>query len=190
MIKGEKIPGNKPGIVFNGLIDKDKIQLKNNMSNDKVNLVFIGGLWEGNVKCFKEIIQDRRFLIHVYAHDNKYRKELLKHPVDNIILHDYFEDHKRFIEEISQYDFGLILSDRNASHNFMVKFYDYLCAGLPLIVSNHYDDVVDIVKKNRFGIVILSVEHLYDIIRCYDYSNLLKNVYKNRIKFFMREVEI
>lgn len=190
MSKGEKLPKDKPGLVFNGLIDKDKLQFKKHGLKNKINLVFIGGLWEGCVKCFKEIAKDNRFIIHVYAHTNKYKSKLLKQPVDNIILHGYIKDHKTLLEEITRYDFGLILSDRIASHNFMVKFYDYLCAGLPLIVSSYYDDVVDIVKKNRFGIVIFSPECLYDVIRCYDYSHLLENVEKNRKQFFMREVMI
>ena len=188
----------KPHFVFNFLIEQKDIIVKKEKKLDlnKINLVFIGGIanparGDNNYIVFKELLKEKKIALHIYSHTSDLLNDL-KHN-DNLIIHDYIKDHSKLITEISKYDFGITLS-KPSEHVFLqlkmssgVRLYDYLTAGLPIIIDSEHTLMANIISKNNFGIVI-SINELKSIVKyineC-DYASLILSVNKNREKYFV-----
>lgn len=184
---------NKPHFVFNFLIEKkdlvDKATKK--FDPDTTHLVFIGGMsnspvGDNNYNVFVQLLEQKNIVLHVYSHSSQILNGLKNHK--NLLIHDYIPEHQKLIKEISQYDFGISISSPS-SHDFIqarmasgMRIYDYLAAGLPIIVDSEHTLTAEMIQTNNFGIVLhLNKIHTIDeYIKTCDYQSLLKSVKNNR----------
>jgi len=101
------------------------------------------------------------------------------------------------VKEFSKHDFATITSlsdmqkDFNKLHRETVvasKFFTYLSAGIPMIVTEEDGNSMSLVKKYEIGIVIKQneVECLSEIIKKCNYEKLLSNVRCTREEFSMK----
>lgn len=101
------------------------------------------------------------------------------------------------IEEFSQYDFAVLLGLFDGIEFSKVsygtctssKFFTYLAAGLPIMVSEEYRALASIVRKYEIGIVVNQREvfSLSEIIKQYDYEKLKINVKQAMEDFSMKK---
>jgi hypothetical protein len=193
---------DKQHFVFDTLIEeKDVVYKRNKKLSEKINLVYIGGISNiekhmNNYQLFKEILKNKRINLHIYSHETELIQDLRGNK--NLFVHEYVKDHKKFIEEISKYDFGIsvfkpseieYLQTKMASG---IKMYDYLSAGLPIIIDSEHEAMAKVIKSNNFGIVVPSskIEELNKYIDLSDYSQLVESVRKNREKYIAKEEKI
>jgi hypothetical protein len=189
---------NKPHFAFNFLIEQKDLEEKINteLNFDDIKLVFIGGVFsskdgDNNYDVFMELLQNKNITLHVYSHSSPETLNGLK-GINNLIIHPYIKDHKELIKEISKYDFGISISDP-FKHEFIqakmasgMRIYDYLAAGLPIIVDEKHELQAKIIKDNDFGILIPrhDIKNIITWIKKYNYKNLIESVKKNREKYF------
>jgi len=187
---------NKPHFPFNFLIERKHLVIKDKKSIDKNNiqLVFIGGLSlkDDCITAFEKILKDNKISLHIYTHSSL---EFFKNKIsaNNIIFHSFIKDHKQLMKEISQYDFGLSFS-YSFKHEYLqskmasgLRIYDYITAGLPVIVDDKHELMANLIKENNFGIVVPvdEAEHIGHYIGENDYSKLISCVKSNRKKYFV-----
>jgi len=173
--------------IFNNLVIKnDIVDKKPVVDFNNVKLVFIGGVFDGNYNIFKKLAEYKNIEIHVYPSNIFYFKNIEKH--NSIIIHSYIKDHKKLIQEISNYDFGLILIDtelyKNIKNSSTMKMFDYLGANLPIIINSEYIHMAKIIEDNDFGIIVNDVNKINEQIEICNYKFLINSVKRNRIKFF------
>jgi len=187
---------NKPHFPFNFLIEKKHSISKKNVKLDmnNINIVFVGGITkkDDSLAAFNNILKNKNITLHIYSHSLEEIKTNIQ-SYENLVFHSYVSDHKKFIKEISTYDFGLsysysfkeeFLQSKMASG---VRIYDYLSAGLPIIIDDKHELMANIIKENNFGIIIpiRDEEHIFSYIKKHDYRKLISSVEKNRKKFFV-----
>ena len=154
----------------------------------------IGGVSNSNIgdnnyKIFEELLKEKRIILHVYSHTSYLLTTLQNNK--NLIIHDYVTNHSDLIKEISKYDFGISLS-LPSPDNFIqakmasgVRIYDYLTAGLPIIIDAKHTSVANIITTNNFGLVIPlnEIRNITTYINRSNYELLLISVKKNRNNF-------
>lgn len=92
------------------------------------------------------------------------------------------------IKEFSRYDFATMISIFNGmklntfhwNTSIPSKFFTYLSAGLPVIVSEEHGNISALVRKYECGIVVnqKDLDNLFGIIKQHDYEKLKANVKK------------
>ncbi|MCD4665189.1 MAG: hypothetical protein K8R68_07950 [Bacteroidales bacterium] len=195
-LKGMYRIHTKPHLAFNFLIEKKDLVNKNEgtFSKDQNHLVFIGGIsnseWgDNNYKVFERLLKEKNIFLHVYSHSSGILKNLQHNK--NLLVHNYITEHGKLIKEISKYDFGIILSSPS-QYDFIqlkmssgIRFYDYLTAGLPIIIDDKHDSMANMAINNNFGIVIPldQIENIAHFIGKCDYNSLISSIKKNREKF-------
>ena len=189
---------DKPHFVFNFLIEKKDIAYKEikNIENDKIDIVFIGGITtsdgaDNNYKVFEELLKQDTIVLNIYPHLSFLLDTLIHHK--NLQIHSSITKHKDLIQEISKYDFGFSMSipPKNdfiqAKMASGIKIFDYLSAGLPIIIDNQHTSMANMIKTCELGIIV-PLEEIHKItsyINKYDYKTLLLSVQKNRERFFV-----
>jgi hypothetical protein len=189
---------NKPHFVFNFLIEKKDIAFKEskNIKDDKIHLVFIGGITtsevaDNNYKVFEEVLKQDKIVFHIYPHI-PYLLDTLKHH-ENLIVHSNITKHKELIQEISKYDFGFSISIP-PKNDFLqakmasgIKIFDYLSAGLPIIIDNKHNSMANMIKTYELGIIVPfeEIKNIVNYINQCDYNSLLLSVQRNRERFFV-----
>ncbi|NUO09354.1 MAG: hypothetical protein HUU08_11845 [Candidatus Brocadia sp.] len=101
------------------------------------------------------------------------------------------------IKEFSRYDFATMMSifdgmKLNTFHwntSMPSKFFTYLSAGLPVIVSEEHGNISALVRKYECGIVVSQkdLDNLFDIIKQHDYEKLKTNVRRAREELSMEK---
>lgn len=101
------------------------------------------------------------------------------------------------IKEFSKYDFAIVasLSDKievKTLHRATMtpsKFFTYLSAGIPIVVTEDDGNCTSLVRRYEVGIVIKQneVERLSEIIKGYDYEKLRFNVSRAREELSMKK---
>lgn len=99
------------------------------------------------------------------------------------------------VNEFSKYDFGMLLylfdqgSSLNKSNKIRLpgKFFFYLEAGLPILLSEEFEYAAKLVREYEIGIVVSQndIYNLSTIIPTYDYKRLRNNVLAARNKLSM-----
>lgn len=89
-------------------------------------------------------------------------------------------------EKISRYDFGLMVydfcgtysGDLHFKHLIPTKLFNYLEAGLPVLVSDRFKAVCSIVKEYGIGVIVnqKEIDYIPEIIETIDVAELKKNV--------------
>ena len=190
----------KPHFVFNFLIEKEDVMNKvagMQKKNNKIHLVSIGGIknpvvGDNNYIVIKEILKEKDIIFHVYSHSSGLLKTLENNK--NLLIHKYVTDHNKLIKELSDYDFGVSLSCScqqdliQAKMASGVRIYDYLAAGLPVIIDNEHTSLANMVVENNFGIVIplKDIKNIINYIYNCEYDSLISSIKKNREKYFVK----
>ncbi|MBM2834017.1 MAG: Beta-1,6-galactofuranosyltransferase [Candidatus Brocadiaceae bacterium] len=185
---------------------------KFSQKDGKIHLVYGGYVYTANipknvndsyqfVELIKEITRQGIYLdIYTSPHISAIKFEQLF--ADYIALskeNNLFRFMKGFppheaVNEFSQYDFGMLhLFDHgsflNKSNKIRLpgKFFFYLEAGLPILISEEFEYGSKLVREHEIGIVVSQkdIYNLSQIIPLYDYEKLRKNVITAREKFSM-----
>jgi len=188
----------KPHFVFNFLIEKKDLVDKqiHKLQGDSSHLVSIGGISnaqtaDNNYKVFEELLKEKSIVLHVYSHSSEILKPLTNNK--NLQIHPYITNHTALINEISQYDFGISAS-LPPHHDYLqakmasgVRIYDFLAAGLPIIMDTNHTSMAQFITANNFGLVIPlnDIAHIKTNIDNSDYESLLRSVKKNREQFIV-----
>ena len=203
---------DKPHYLFREFLDKNLVQeydqnMKLSKKDGKIHLVYVGGLYLKtlpSVESFWDFypkITAQKIHLHIYS---KQPEEIVKkleeiERRDPYFHYEGFMEHDALIKGIPKYDYGIHLFgggmfkkiDLNVA--FSNKNYDYLSAGLPIIVSNNLEATNEFVISNKigFGIEYKDMPKLKDkiandttyysdnikiFIKKYDTVNLLKFV--------------
>jgi glycosyltransferase involved in cell wall biosynthesis len=142
-------------------------------SGSGINAVYVGQieLKAGHRRILPALqeIAERGINVHLYAtfSNPKVREVVsgtcLKNP--RMFWHDPLP-YRRLLKELTQYDFGLVLlsqaNERLLNVAIPNKIYEYLTAGLPVIVSP-YRSLVDFVRRERCGYVLRSLDEIEDV---------------------------
>ena len=181
---------------------KDKINLSKN-----VNLVYCGGLYGHKERNrthgfddFSDLykaLKDTNLIIHLYPNpfqNESHYRSILELSKVNLNVRVYQSiPYKKLVEEITQYDFGIIPHYILESYNVNPiklkyatsnKFINFLEAGLPIIITDELVFMAWLVTRYNLGTVISKkdFEKLPEIVSKVDYSYLCQNVEKFRIK--------
>jgi len=166
-------------------------------TDNKCHLVYLGRISEAKtehrniLKIIKQL-SNKDFVIHIYPSRDKAFK--LYKKIKNVYVHNKLP-YKELIKEISKYDFGLtIFNETIASKLPHIKYamgnksYDYLCAGIPIVVQNCLDEAKEFVLGNKFGFVMENFSE-YKNLSKESYNNLVDHIIQNR-KIFAMEYQI
>lgn len=189
----------KSHFVFNFLIERKDTANKKVETFRKegiVHLVSIGGvknpaIGDNNYIIIKELLNEKKIVLHVYSHTSELLNELKYN--NNLCIHPYVKDHNKFIKEISKYDFGVSISFPLKSDLIQAKMasgirvYDYLSAGIPIIIDEEHTLMANMIVENNFGLIIplKEVKNIINYINKCDYKHLINSVKKNREKYFV-----
>lgn len=141
-----------------------------------------------------EKISDSKVNLHVYpiktVEKHGFRKVIRK----NVIYHEPLSN-KTLNKEISKYHYGIcfgfsnreIVGDRFLKTTIGNKIFSYLEAGIPIIVNDEVEFIVNLVKKYNCGVVITEndLPNLKKIIKKQKYSKLLEGVKRVREDLLM-----
>jgi len=206
-----------PILEFHTYICKEFISskktIKYSQEDGKIHLVYGGNVAPSNLP--KKVFADVQFheLIKEFTKQGFYFDIYTTPHVSPIKFEQFFSDYIaiskknnlfRFMKglsldnapyEFSRYDFGMMVylfnqgTFLNETLNTRLpgKFFLYLEAGLPILISEELKYVAKIVEEYEIGIVV-SQEDIYnlsEVISAYDYGKLKNNVLFAREKFSM-----
>lgn len=175
--------------------------------NNKISFVYSGGIYgkhelktSHGLTDFFDIIEkldSQNIDFHIYP-SPLLRKESYYDYVDAQQQYSHFFFHEsisqqKLSEELSQYHFGILphfrseesnLSDEKLRTASSLKLFNYLEAGLPIIVSAELEFMAWLVKRYKIGFSIYKedVADIKNIIQSCDYTELQKNVFEARQK--------
>jgi hypothetical protein len=200
-------------ILFLDYCDTENFQApsKNSLDNEKdISLVYSGGIFGPSALKSSWGIIDFDILIkslahsqlnlHLYPFPNEpisYYSELLEMEKTNSHLTIYpAVSNFKLASEIGKYHFGILPNFKVDGYPILDfkldmctsnKFFNYLEAGIPIIVSNELKFMSWIVKRYQIGIVVekKDLNNLKTIIFEYDYEQMIKNVVavRNKLSF-------
>lgn len=197
-------------ILFLDYCDEANFQApdRKSITKDKsIHLVYSGGIFGPSALKASWGIIDFDILIkslvhselnlHLYPFPNEpleYYSELLEMEKTNPYLNIYSSvPNFTLANEIGKYHFGILPNFKVDSYPIMDfkldmctsnKFFNYLEAGIPIIVSDELKFMSWIVKRYQIGIVVKKGElnNLKNIIFEHDYKQMIENVIKVREK--------
>lgn len=159
----------------------------------RLHLVYIGRISEHRhdhrniIKTLKELYREE-IIIHLYPSKNKKYNKYRK--LKNVMLHKKLP-YKKLIQEISQYDYGMTVFNNNVASKlphirfaFGNKSYDYICAGIPILVQKCLDEVRDFTLSNNFGYILEQQEKYLHLNRS-EYNAMVNNIINKRQSFSM-----
>lgn len=129
----------------------------------KCHIVYLGRISERrsdhrNIIDALQKLSAEGFAIHCYPSRNK--EYLLYRKIPHVTIHNKLA-YQQLIKEISQYDFGLTVFNNavvsklpHITYALGNKTFDYLCAGIPVLVQDCLVEVKNIVMKNGFGFIL------------------------------------
>jgi hypothetical protein len=173
-----------------------------NYENRTIQLVYLGGISainevnSFNFKLIGDKLLGQNININIYPSPNIDKKIIqeylnLQHP--NLTLHESINQDE-LPEVISKYDFGLVpffnmdgfLSPTKFRYSTTLKLFNYLEAGIPVIVGTDTEYQAWIVNHYKVGLAVNNekFENLSNILDSIDYSNLKMNSddFQNKMK--------
>lgn len=160
----------------------------------QVHIVYEGGTGRNNHRDFSSLfieLDSQGINIHIYpAHYNDELAHLFS-EYDNIHYYQPVSP-KRIMEEMTQYDFGIIPfniekgNKRFLDLSFANKLFEYLAAGLPVITS-HLKAYINYFKKNPVGLTFQKAEDIIEAIP--NLQRIAKTVdFNQQVYSFEREI--
>lgn len=177
------------------------------VNNQNKRLVFLGGIPPASPNRPRELFGDAQIyglvekLVSKNCYLDIYNNPLIADERDYARLYPEFirlataterfnfmaGDLPQFItKKISKYDIGLMIYDFYGSyagelhfkHLIPTKLFSYLEAGLPVLVSDRFKAVCDIVKEYRIGVIVSQreIDLIPEIIDMIDIAELKRNV--------------
>jgi hypothetical protein len=99
-------------------------------------------------------------------------------------------DNSQIEKLYSRYNLGVIPIIKNSYHDFAMPFklFEYVSFGLPIAVSDNYEQV-KLVEENKFGINIGSTVESFskDIVDFYNNNELLNQSHQNSIEYIKQK---
>ena len=157
---------NKPIVVFNGyhLIDKSKLNFKNNFNNKKINIGYFGMINDDSkgyrdikiiynkIKNNKNIIDN--FCFYFYGPNIIKRKE-----INNFKVFNFFQsiDHKEALSKMNEMNYLLLIhsEELTASEVLTGKIFDYIFVKKPIIIiSKGSTEAGKLITKHKLGLNI------------------------------------
>ena len=182
---------NGPSLIFYNYVsesDLSKIYLPKLSINDgEIHIVYEGGIGGSTHRDFTDtFIQLTNKKIHIHVYPTSYCREHEQFFSKFPRIHYYQPvSPKKIIEEMTQYDFGIIpFNIKNGNKRFLDstianKLFEYLAAGLPVITSP-LKSYIDFFLKYPVGIVfecaddmLKNITQLREITRKTDFSKLI-----------------
>lgn len=205
----------KKSILFSDYCDNELL-IKENIrqidSKATINIAYSGGLYGKSARKSSHGIENFDELIYSLPENNV---NLHLYPSPNLPIHYYFEfideakvnphlkiydslPQKELCEDLSKYHFGILphfkdddsrILDYKLRYGTSNKFFNFLEAGIPIIVSGEMTYMAWMVKRYKIGIVISrnDLSKLRQIILSTDYAAMKSNVYRFRQKLSMNE---
>lgn len=165
----------EPTLVFHNYVSEgdlpEKLLPKLSDRDAQVHLVYEGGIGGSFHRDFSSLfIELAKRNIHIHIYPTFYYKELtqLFSPFPNIHYHTPLSP-KQIIEEMSQYDFGIIPfnlekgNKRFLDSTLANKFFEYLAAGLPVITSP-LKTYIEYFRKNPVGVTFVTADDVIENI--------------------------
>ncbi|MFH1673081.1 MAG: hypothetical protein ABIF87_06620 [Pseudomonadota bacterium] len=180
----------------------------------KIRLVFIGGIhhsqyedyWNNSItqQMFKmvDILTKQNFTVDIYnAYDSGRTNDFIEFH-NKEIQNSNFRYHKavhpkKLTEVLLEYDAGLFVHDYKNSQikkdvidrTMSSRFFEYLEAGLPIVMSCELQFMVNILEKNSLGISIEydQMQNLSKLLHPQKLSSLQRNVKKYVNKMIMEK---
>jgi hypothetical protein len=198
---------NRPEIQFLPYCDEDAMVEMNDgffktklSKKDKgTHLVYVGNTYHKTksefdmINIFEEIVNQK---LHIHVYSIRYEQLLADPDYKKLCKNKYFHAHKPIYgddlqKELGKYDWGLGLSFIDfskikkewAETALGNKISTYIEAGLPNIISDELTFSVNIVKKNKFGIIVDNINEIKNMIEQTDYNKLINDLKKNRSDF-------
>lgn len=185
--------------VIENYISKDLItnerKKKISLTDGRIHCVYEGGLAFDNRKDSYKYCTDNwirlaqeGIVIHFYSHERTEDCNDLAAKHDNIVYEGNCSSQELAVE-LSQYDVGLCLYNLESPNSHYLecsspnKLYEYLNAGLPVIVSD-IKGMRDIVENNGFGARIDWSNKLYDQIESVAQIRIEKDALQKRKMVF------
>jgi len=174
-------------------LEQEQFLPKLSAKDGKCHLVYIGRISEHkndhrNIIDAMKILSDKGFVIHIYPSKNK--EYNIYKSIPNLFIHSKLP-YNELIKEISQYDYGLsIFSDAIAKKLPHIQYalgnknYDYICAGIPVLVQELLVESREFIVKNDFGL-ILDDKSPDSLPQAEQYQNIVKNILEGRDAFSM-----
>jgi hypothetical protein len=196
----------KECIYYPFFLDDSNIQfVEKNSLNDIINLVYVGGLSpvdkidSFNLTLLKKYFEGTNLVLHIYPSPtlseevvNGYRAFALVNK--NFVFHDSVSQSELSLK-LSGYDFGFIpfyktegfLSDVKFKYSTTLKMFNYIEAGIPVILMNYTEYQSWFIRHYDLGIGLETEDliKLSQIVKESDYARL-----KNNIKNFQSEKTI
>lgn len=186
----------KPSLVMNcpSFMSPHRLNLfreKFNIGNDKIIFLFHGEYLKGRgienlIEIFRELERLNNKLVLILLIYGKDLEELKKRidGSNNIFWHDKVSVDV-YMDYVSSVDWGISLMEnlcKNYNYSLPNKLFDYIMAGLPVIVSD-LKEMKKFVEENNVGYVVDSTDSDKVI-------ELLKNISKEDAKEFNKNLEI
>ena len=169
-----KIKG-KPHYLFREFLDKTPLlkpwqNAKLSKKDGQPHLVYIGGLYFNNFQTIEPLwafypkITCQKIHLHIYSKQPeaivKQLREMEKR--DAYFHYEGYREHEDLVKELVRYDYGIHIFGNGLPKKaelvyktaFSNKNYDYLSAGLPIIVSNNLEAAAEFVLSNKIGFCI------------------------------------
>lgn len=201
-------------IFFTDYCDNDYFVNKNlsiENENSKISLVYAGGIYGKSMQKSSHGIENFSYLIDELENQRLHFHIYPSPFTDKETYYDYVEDSRRMkflhihetveqknlSNELSQYHFGVLphfkeenfgISDDKLKLGTSLKFFNFLEAGIPVLVSNEMSFMAWMVKRYEIGVVFSKndIKNLRKIITSSDYAKLKKNVLINRDKLSIK----
>lgn len=199
---------NVPRLFFTDYCDPDVFEaikpFNGSFNKQSIHIVYVGGVASRKApKSFYGYLQFHNSIqtitdqcIHFHIYPSPTQDDDLSDYVELASRNPYFHWHDAvpqslMITELKKYDFGIIpffveemgnLSTDKFRASTSLKLFNYLEAGIPVIVSRDLEHKSQIVRRYGIGICIgrTDLPHLSNILHNVDYSLLLSCVDKAR----------
>lgn len=192
----------KPTLYFPFYLDDESIQFKKKKQASIIEIVYVGGISDiietssFNMYNLVKTYNNLNLILHIYPSPSTPQyiiENYKKLNLSNLVIHESVSQ-KILSEEISKYDFGIIpfhkvegfISDTKFKYSTTLKLFNYLEAGLPVIVSEYTSYQAWIVNHYKIGKTLKDnqFQDLYTILRNLNYKELkeaIKNYQKNNL---------
>lgn len=204
---------SKSNILFSDYCDNSNFTFatKSIAKGAEISLVYAGGLYGKsarssshgieNFDALIESLPSNRIELHLYPNPDApidyYYDYILEQKNNPFLKVHQTIPQKEMGKELSKYHFGVLphfkeenakISDAKLAFGTSNKFFNFLEAGLPILVSNEMIYMAWLVKRYQIGIVFSEKEqhNLRSIIEQCNYSVLQQNVLKVREKLSMQ----